>query len=580
MQVNHLRAISFVLAAACLVVMASFASVPVQGAPLSQAVPTNVFAEAIGEANLRGGPGLEYPVVGSIRAGTRYAILGRHETLPWLLLEYPPAGSGWVYADLVTTTAPSSAIPVVSGVLPSLPQPGTPSPGPSLTMSAPGTSASPASISGSVFAQTTAEVNVRFGPGVDTPRIGQLIPGQRYTVISRHALYPWILIEFPEAPDGLGWIFRDVVEISGDLFSLPVITVQEVGWPTLTPTPPFVVTSNPPWQEATTPTPSPVAAAVDLVALGDAIQTYLLSQGFVPEEERFGSVFLLDTATGQSISLGPGIAYSGMSLVKIPLMVEFYRQKDQPASALEAELITNTMICSGNHTANEMFALLGDGDQFAGAERITTTLNTLGLQNSFILAPFKLGEDAPVESRPIVSLETPADQQRAVPDPFNQATPEDLGWLLDAVYQCAMNESGPLMAAFPGQFTATECRQIILAMSRNQINVLTEAGVPVGTRVAHKHGWIDDTHGDAGIIFTPGGDFVLTITLYGRGWLPYEQSWPTIAEITRMVYNAYNPAEPLAAIHPATVDETCNLQTSPLLSELQQSIVPPLEDAS
>jgi len=43
-----------------------------------------VYAEALGQANLRGGPGIDYPVVGQIVAGTRYGVLARHALVPIL----------------------------------------------------------------------------------------------------------------------------------------------------------------------------------------------------------------------------------------------------------------------------------------------------------------------------------------------------------------------------------------------------------------------------------------------------------------------------------------------------------------
>lgn len=552
----------------------------VSGAPPAQLTPTGVFAEALGEANLRAGPGIEYPVLGQITAGTRYQVIARHELVPWLLIAYPPApdGQAWVFADLVTLSASLTQVPYISStvvvggsataVTPRATVAGliqTPTPTATLPAVA------------RVYVEADAEINVRFGPGVDYPRIGQIQPGERFPVVSRHALYPWLLIEYPAAPEGVGWVFADVVRIIGDVYSLPVITIEQVAWPTLTPTPPFVVTAVPPWpvasQHASSTAP---ASAVNLPALGDSILRYLLDLGFVPEEDRLASLFLLDLASGQSISLGRGIAYSGMSLIKIPILLEFYRQADRPADALQAEIITNTMICSGNHTANDLLSLLGNGDAFAGAAQVTDTLHKLGLTDTFLVAPFKLG-DEPVENRPVVTPRTSADQSRTEPDPFNQMTPEDLGWLLGAIYQCAADGNGPLQEVFPGDFTPTECRQIILAMSRNQINVLTEAGVPAGTRVAHKHGWIDDTHGDAAIVFTPGGDFVLVMALHQPQWLPYEVSWPAMAEITRMIYNAYNPGAPLDAIHPETVDETCRLEGNPLLDELQRWELPPID---
>ncbi len=550
-------------------------SAPAAGAPAAQMTPTNILAEAIGEANLRSGPGIEYSLLGTISNGTRYRVFGQHEIFPWLLIEYPPApeGKAWVFADLVSLNVPLAQVPYVVETTPSI----LPTAAITLTptIDQPVSTVVPETAVNRVYIEAQDEVNVRFGPGVDYPRIGRLIPGQQYVATGRHALYPWLQIEFPDAPDRIGWVFTDVVNISGDVYALPLITTEQINWPTLTPTPPFVVTGIPPWPDALTPQPAQ-REPVNMQALGDDILAYLLSLGFAPEEDRFGSVFVLNLATGESISLGRDIAYSGMSLIKIPILVEYFRQTYSPPDAREAELIANTMVCSGNYTANELLSIIGDGNPFAGAQQVTDTMRRLGLLNTFIVAPFVIGEPEQ-PAQPVTTLQTEADQTRAAPDPYNQSTPEDLGWLLDAVYQCAVHEEGPLIELFPEQFTPTECRQIIEVMSANQINVLTEAGVPIGTRVAHKHGWIADTHGDAAIVFTPGGDYVLTMALYQPDWLPYELSWPTMAEIARLVYNAFNPESPLEAIHPATVDETCDLTGSPLLAALSSPYLPPLE---
>jgi hypothetical protein len=64
--------------------------------------------------------------------------------------------------------------------------------------------------------------------------------------------------------------------------------------------------------------------------------------------------------------------------------------------------------------------------------------------------------------------------------------------------------------------------------------------VPEGTSVAHKHGWAAETHGDAGIISTPGGDYVLVEYLYYPGWLEWAISSPLMADISRATYNFFN----------------------------------------
>ena len=99
------------------------------------------------------------------------------------------------------------------------------------------------------------------------------------------------------------------------------------------------------------------------------------------------------------------------------------------------------------------------------------------------------------------------------------------------------------MVAYPGAFTADECSQMIEWMSMNRIDSLIEAGVPVGTNVAHKHGWTGDTHADAAIVFSPGGDFVLVVFLYRPEWLEWEEGASLMADITTATYNYFNPSQ-------------------------------------
>jgi hypothetical protein len=127
-------------------------------------------------------------------------------------------------------------------------------------------------------------------------------------------------------------------------------------------------------------------------------------------------------------------------------------------------------------------------------------------------------------------------------------TVSEAGALLNGLYQCGYGDGGALLEAFPGQFTPTECRQMIEVMSHNRIGTLIEMGVPEDVRVAHKHGWIADTHGDAAIVFSPGGVYILVVVLHGPVWLEFEQSEALIEEISRTVYNHFNPDAPMAEV--------------------------------
>ncbi|MBZ0275796.1 MAG: SH3 domain-containing protein, partial [Anaerolineae bacterium] len=70
----------------------------------------------------------------------------------------------------------------------------------------------------------TGEAYIRFGPDVESPRIGVGKAGDRFEVIARYGQLPWLLILYSDAPNGVGWVFGDLLEIEGDVSSLPIWT--------------------------------------------------------------------------------------------------------------------------------------------------------------------------------------------------------------------------------------------------------------------------------------------------------------------------------------------------------------------
>ena len=91
---------------------------------------------------------------------------------------------------------------------------------------------------------------------------------------------------------------------------------------------------------------------------------------------------------------------------------------------------------------------------------------------------------------------------------------------------------------------------MIDALVKNKIAVLLQAGLPEGTRIAHKHGWIIEsdglmhTIGDAGLVYSPGGNYVITVFLQHPVQLLFEPTNLIVADISQAVYNYYNlPSE-------------------------------------
>ncbi len=258
-------------------------------------------------------------------------------------------------------------------------------------------------------------------------------------------------------------------------------------------------------------------------------------QGIMADFPGLYSIYIKDLATGEEYNDDADVAYAGMSIIKIAIMMETYRHLDGPPDLETTKLLTETMTLSGNFTANLLLRYIGDGDAYEGARRLTESMRYLGLVNTFMATPYD--EDVLPQH-----ISTPANQRTDVntnPDPFMQTTPQDMGRLLEMIYQCAKG-GGTLIAAYPDEITPEECQAMLDIMSQNRIGALIEAGVPEGTRVAHKHGWVGDTHGDAGIVFSPGSDYVLCVYLYHKDWLEWDVSSPLIARVSEATYNYFN----------------------------------------
>jgi beta-lactamase class A len=238
---------------------------------------------------------------------------------------------------------------------------------------------------------------------------------------------------------------------------------------------------------------------------------------------------------GLDISIYPDISFTTASIIKIPALISVYRHLDDTPDPETANLIEKMIIESGNETADWLMQRIIDS--YRAPLIVTEELQSLGLENTFLAGHFYLG--APLLAR----FETPANQRQDIntnPDPYNQTTPSDIGMLLEDLYQCAETGGGALVAVFPGDITKGECQAMISYLAKNKMPSLLEAGIPDGTQIAHKHGWVTNNGvmnliGDAGIIFTPGGDYVMAIFLYHPEQLIWDSASSLVGQLSRAV---------------------------------------------
>jgi beta-lactamase class A len=300
---------------------------------------------------------------------------------------------------------------------------------------------------------------------------------------------------------------------------------------------------------------SPHDRSVNLPVVGDAsprpsmdtLEVLLKQNIDVAGFEGLSDLFILNLQTGDEIHflyqdgedlpIQDDVAFTAASIIKIGIMVSYYRYFDEPLSEEADEQMIDMVTRSGNESSDWLMQQI---DENLGPIMVTETLQELGYENTFMAGYFYLG--APL----LRNFGTPANTRADIdtdPDVYTQTTPSEIGSILADIYACAKG-GGTLRAVFPEEVSADECNLMLNLLSENKIGVLIEGGVPEGTRVAHKHGWPSspfDMIGDAGIVFSPNGDYIVSIFLANKPEMIWEPTSELVAELSRATYNYFNP---------------------------------------
>ena len=279
------------------------------------------------------------------------------------------------------------------------------------------------------------------------------------------------------------------------------------------------------------------------------LETLLKQKLDVEQFDGLAVVYVMDLRTGEDLHFGyhqnediavtPDIAFDAGSTIKIGIATAFYRYFDEPLDEEASRWLSEMITLSGNDPANWLMERI---DQDRGPLLVTETLREAGFDSSYIVAWYR----PPPIPIPGANLQTPANQRTDIntrPNQLNQATASEVGMLLADLYAC-QDGGGALLAIFPDQVRQEECEQILSLLSQNRIAWLIEASVPDGTRVAHKHGWTQsplDFISDAGIVYSPGGDYVISIFMWDDDEMIWEPTSSLFAQLGRAVYNYFNP---------------------------------------
>lgn len=240
--------------------------------------------------------------------------------------------------------------------------------------------------------------------------------------------------------------------------------------------------------------------------------------------------------------LPTNIAFSSWSTIKIPALITLFKNLESPYDQRILAEIEDMVEQSSNESTDSVAKKVIEPN--LAPIRITEDMQRMGLNNTFWAGFFSLGSPL------LREYLTPANSQTNYdtgPDRYGQTTVLDLGLLLEEIYYCAQDFGGAIPLAFDGAITQEECLMMVDFLSKNKIGHLIEAGVPGGTVVAHKHGWANEvqdgfvhTMGDAAIVYTPGGNYILSIYVHQPVQVIFDHANLLFANLSASVYNYYN----------------------------------------
>jgi hypothetical protein len=256
---------------------------------------------------------------------------------------------------------------------------------------------------------------------------------------------------------------------------------------------------------------------------------------------------------------------SGMSVVKIGIMVEVYRYYGgEVDTQTHQEMLDMLGSSSCNPCANRLLATLGGGSRYDGAARVTQTMRRLGLDNFYLCAPFQevLWDDGSsgyaslgnlVWAANISSLQ---ESQKPGYDRCVRATPREMAKLVEMIYRGSQG-TGLLHDAYPNIFTPQVCQDMINIMAANDLRNMLGSGIPAEVKLAHKHGFSGyavpwgDTRAEVGIVFSPGANWLISFYIWqNTDWINWGINQPLYRDVSNMLYNYFNPTEPFWPLPP------------------------------
>jgi len=247
-------------------------------------------------------------------------------------------------------------------------------------------------------------------------------------------------------------------------------------------------------------------------------------------------LYFRDLGTGDTLSIDGGLRFHAASTMKLPVMIQLFRDRDAGRISLDDSLMVHDTFPSivdgspftvdaSDDSDSSLYALVGRRTSVRHLlelmETVSSNLATdvlierIGAARANATA-HALGADS------ILVLRGVEDDKAYHAGRNNTTTARDLGVLLTAIAEDR--------AASPAA-----CDSMLAILSRQHFTEGIPAGLPAGAKVYHKTGWIGGVvYHDAGIVELPTGRRYVLVVLTG-GIKRDADAYRLVADLSRIV---------------------------------------------
>ena len=255
-------------------------------------------------------------------------------------------------------------------------------------------------------------------------------------------------------------------------------------------------------------------------------------------------VVFMEVGGGAAIFLNPDSVFHAASTMKVPVMIEYFRGIDAGRIRRDQDLLLGTefrSIVDGSpysldasvDSDSSVFARVGQRVPLRWlVERMIVRSSNLATNTLIeLLGPGKVDATARSLGASRMKVLRGVEDGKAFQQGLNnQTSARDLAALLVAI------ESGKAASK-------RSCREMIDILTAQEFNDEIPAGLPPGTRVAHKTGWITGVNHDAALVY-PAGRKPYVLVVLTKGIPERSVAQRLIADISRLVWDSMARSNP------------------------------------